>query len=1687
MGQKNLLTPPTAILLALLALAVVGCTSDGSPADDVLPDPSDQKAISADADSPDPSAQKVASAGAESTEPPDQDSGAAAHDSTDPPAYDLPESYVAWPDSPNLEHCEESHYQDWLDVTVPWAEIASISSWIEADEERLLSDLEDGADVAATDGDGRTMLHWAAECNERAGVVELLLDRGADVNARTAEEETPLHLATSGTTALPVIELLLDRGADIKARDSDGATPLIRAGSAGNPEAIALLIDRGADVTTRSYWKRTVLHMVSDWLEIGLIKSIIELGADIHGRDYDGVTPFHRVAGKGDIRVVELMLDEGATVNIRTDLTDTPLHWAAAYNTNEVVKLLLDRGAKVDAEGEWDKTPIHWAAASNRDPAVIELLLERGADIEARSYDKETPLHLAAAHNTKAIVKVLLDRGADVLAEDRHGSMPLNAAAEANSDPEVIELLLERGADVSSSSDYGETALLDAVYSSNDPAVLKVLLEHGADTEAMEHHGGTALVRAGWSNDPELILLLLDYGADVTAKDESGFTVLHTTSRWFGPDLIERLIEHGADIDAMDDFGRTPLHHAAANKDIRVLELLIDKGADIHAAASQGVSPLHWASFSNSIDAANLLLDLGADVNAQGERDRTPLHYAVDNNHLEMAELLLERGALVNASNPYGYTPLHEAVNRQAEPDLLDLLLRHGADIEARTHWDWTPLHVATQDGNPPWIAGYLLDKGANIHARDHEGNTPLHLAADYNLEPNYGPEVMEVLLERGADRNARNTDGQTACQLAHVEYRDYPCNESETESPSSKSEQSSRASDRIVDTVNLGGYWSDGTANVEVTTSIPGTNSHEITVSCSRWKGPTSACPEDEVSWPKGESGTAVDTLTMRLPMGESYTLSFRYNSYVQSRDVFVPERILGVERDVWECFSDTSNYGTIWADRHGVGCGGWFTETITKWDHNVPVRAWANPEGDSYSNGVLREVLEELSPILNLQIQWVTEESDATFVAHLGVDESSARNIDIGCRGCIATRDEDDGVIHSYKFIDRRELPESQAKRNVLYHVLQALFPSLSRHLDQTSVLSNYSVVNQTRLHRMDRELFKLYYHPLIGFDMPIDQVRELVVLREELLDRPDPDPLTPLEMLEEAYVKLQAAGSAQYSVSVQSANCGGQLDRTPYRIANFGFYSPRWIQIDIGSARHYILEHGAETWRQESGQWRKYDLDLWGLDSTLRQFSHLSPHSTLRKVIERADDVEIQVGRRFDGDLSFVIKGDPTSNAEVVLDKGTYRVREYRTELASSAECGHRELSATDGQYGIDFEIPEAIWNESVSLSVCNPISLGSISEKYSVKSFLPGSCGSDPSRNRLLYSFSLDSPRSAVNILIDTLDVTLRLLADEESSDETVDVLGGDYPGDYWVSSVLPAGKYTIEIESFDTLVEEDFTLEIGVAPLAKSVAAVSSGAGFTCALNVDGVPFCWGINPNGQSAPPSGEKFMSISSGWAHTCALRADGSAVCWGNDFSGESSPGSWILTSIAAGWGHTCGITVSDAPLCWGEDELGQSTPPKGEKFTDITVGWGYSCALRVDGSPACWGTGTYEHGQSLPPANETFTSISSHSGGEHTCALRADGSASCWGNNEHGESTPPQSETFTAISSGNGHTCALRADGSAVCWGDDRYGQSSPPVGATFTAISSGHTHTCGIDRQGQVLCWGDNKHGAASPPD
>lgn len=327
----------------------------------------------------------------------------------------------------------------------------------------------------------------------------------------------------------------------------------------------------------------------------------------------------------------------------------------------------------------------------------------------------------------------------------------------------------------------------------------------------------------------------------------------------------------------------------------------------------------------------------------------------------------------------------------------------------------------------------------------------------------------------------------------------------------------------------------------------------------------------------------------------------------------------------------------------------------------------------------------------------------------------------------------------------------------------------------------------------------------------------------------------------------------------------------------------------------------------------------------------------------------------------------------------------------------------------------------------------------------------------------------------------------------------------------------AALAVVSISSCDSPSDADLSRN---EPLQFS--AITAGGRHSCALDADGVAFCWGYGFDGQTGLGrsdlrqrprelfTSQRFSSIEAGNRSTCAIERDRASVyCWGR-LGGGAAPtlieGSEGAKMIALGVDHACIRFDDDSVGCFGAAEFGQlgpGTPPSPELVTTVVmvpdlvaagapaVGQRHSCAVDQGRSVLCWGL--HEGGQL--GIGETMEECPVGPEGElRPCAAQP---------------TRVDGGPYTAVAAGLYHTCALRDDGQVECWGDDDSGQLGLESGGTercewliageleprscarspltlagelvFAHLSAGYFHTCGIEADGEAQCWGTDSFG------
>ena len=546
-----------------------------------------------------------------------------------------------------------------------------------------------------------------------------------------------------------------------------------------------------------------------------------------------------------------------------------------------------------------------------------------------------------------------------------------------------------------------------------------------------------------------------------------------------------------------------------------------------------------------------------------------------------------------------------------------------------------------------------------------------------------------------------------------------------------------------------LAGYYSNDEASVNATLSLTDMEKpwsagfHTISVVCRQNDGIIEGCGDRLIITMHGDGGTVTESISLRTPMG-SVSFEFDFGGIEPLTLPFdVPKRILGVERDVWECFRDEPDTLNPSEDNNGYygDCAGWGrgNSAMWKWNQDIPVNVWATGREDYIAT--LDETLYELSPLLGLDFARVDSERDATLKAYMGTPKSQVVSAGfpeycsgeyiVGCGG--PDQITHDGVVKRGHFGVWRYLDESGwwtdvglldtlIKHVTLHEALHALVPIFHRE-DPRSIMNTRKSLSLPTLNRMDEDLIRLHQHRLVKPGMTMNEIERLIVFREDLLDSPPPRDMDGYELVRSAFGALQDADSARFRISGgwKSTKCNHSFGPADYEIADFGSSVAKIVHFEDGHKSHFIIapksgDGDREYWIEESGQWKEVGRDSFSDNTSWRQ-GLSSPHVMLASVLFFSDPSDIGVSKNRDGETTLGITLDdayariPWSGGETLkvimtLDEDTHQILGYEIEwlfdVREFTSCPSYVTKAVNGEYGIELRIPDAIRERSVNIS-------------------------------------------------------------------------------------------------------------------------------------------------------------------------------------------------------------------------------------------------------------------------------------------------------------------------------------------------------------------------------------------------
>jgi ankyrin repeat protein len=485
------------------------------------------------------------------------------------------------------------------------------------------------ADVNATQPDGSSALHWAAQL-DNTEIAKALISASANVKLRTRYNVDPLALACMNGNA-GVIEDLLKAGADANSISEEGQSALMVASLTGKVDAIKILLAHGAKVNaTEPYKGQTALMWAASEGNTAAEDMLIEFGADVKAKSKAGFTPLLFAVRGGHIEAAKALLKHGANVNdVAPDGTNA-LNMAIVNTYYELASVLLDFGANPNAQ----------------DP--------RGS-----------------ALHTLAFLRKPGTDGAAGVGNTPHGPPPPTGNV---TDIQLAKALLEHGANPNVRIEWKEAKFNKEGGTARNPPNIQL------GRHLLSFIGATPFYVAAHNGDVEYMRLLVKYGADPKIATRAGITPLmvacgldywegETPGPFAGVTEAERLeavkyaIDLGNDVNAHADFGDYPMTGEPSYTLLYYplnIDQLLDKG--LGDPRWSGSTPLIGAVVSGQPSIVQYLLDHGADPTAKTKLGWTPLMVAEGvffaNAKKEFPQAaamirkaLAERGVVVSASS----------------------------------------------------------------------------------------------------------------------------------------------------------------------------------------------------------------------------------------------------------------------------------------------------------------------------------------------------------------------------------------------------------------------------------------------------------------------------------------------------------------------------------------------------------------------------------------------------------------------------------------------------------------------------------------------------------------------------------------------------------------------------------------------------------------------------------------------------------------------------------------------------------------------------------------------------------------------------------------------------------------------------------------------------------------------------
>ena len=521
-------------------------------------------------------------------------------------------------------------------------------------------------------------------------------------------------------------------------------------------------------------------------------------------------------------------------------------------------------------------------------------------------------------------------------------------------------------------------------------------------------------------------------------------------------------------------------------------------------------------------------------------------------------------------------------------------------------------------------------------------------------------------------------------------------------------------------------GYNRDGSAGVKLSASLrndgsmPVEGARDVLITCRQGEAVVTSC-SGLMTLDLGDGfGPTTSDIDLTVPTGnvelvaEGVDISF-------TRTISTPERII-VSQPTWNCARD-ENY----SDETPRGsCGGLRGEAFEKWPANSVITYWV--DGNARYIEEFEDAIAEIAPMLNLNLQRVTLEEGSDVVVHVGITPTQAADLGyVNCEGlwgCAnhvldAEGSVDSAVIIVFENVDPKyealQLTADAVEYAMKHQTLRALVPMGYRDVPD-SIMSIDQGLRIPELSKSDIELINLYSNPLIESGMTLDEVEELIVFEHELLDVVQVEAVEPRDDMVDAFLALQATGSALYEMrgQWQGGNCLDDFGPSQITMSDFSPYRALQYRFVDAGKRLFHFRNSAEGrneyWDGSTRSWRMIDVrdaqQLYRHTAWNPEYS--DPLIMLASILWFAPDNRIEITRDSGQGVSYAIELDEAFvnpswasgaflDITMTIDWTTSQITEYTMNWdfeATGLVCNNYFVEAELIEYDAAMVIPSIV---------------------------------------------------------------------------------------------------------------------------------------------------------------------------------------------------------------------------------------------------------------------------------------------------------------------------------------------------------------------------------------------------------